>query len=390
MPTSFRGQVRPTPRQDKSSGSHKAAGLKKPTVSKTCGPSKGSGAGPPLKHPLQTASVLFEIFVNLPDAFRAEVGRSVCKAWRQAADDADAIVAHVRSFGKDGSGPNAEFHGPYASALLPDGRLCVSDSGNQRLVLLSVTGEPRGAVRHRDLEDRLIEPRGVVACVAAEDERAEFALRLYVADREAHRVVRLGLRPDGAENAPRLQFGPDARLSIPQELCLSHVGALLFVTDSSHSVVALQSSTLDFVAQFGGAGGELGCLASPYGLASHDGELFVAEQSAHRISVFRYASHGQGGATEVSFARRFGRKGMAAGQFQKPRGLCCGRSGGGADGEASPWLAVAESTRVQLVTLGGVPLQILLLPSHRGSGESALSRFPSAYQRRLQGRIRWS
>ena len=58
---SFRGQVRPTPRQDKSSGSHKAAGLK-PTVSKTCGPSKGSGARPKRfpKHPLQTASVLFE------------------------------------------------------------------------------------------------------------------------------------------------------------------------------------------------------------------------------------------------------------------------------------------------------------------------------------------
>ena len=76
----------------------------------------------------------------------------------------------------------------------------------------------------------------------------------------------------------------------------------------------------------------------------HGLELFVADAENHRIVVF---------GLDGIFRRAFGREGTAPGQFGWLSGVAVGRCGR---------LFVAEHTRLQVLTLQGLPLQVLHLP----------------------------
>ena len=76
----------------------------------------------------------------------------------------------------------------------------------------------------------------------------------------------------------------------------------------------------------------------------HGLELFVADAENHRIVVF---------GLDGIFRRAFGGEGTAPGQFGWLSGVAVGRCGR---------LFVAEHTRLQVLTLQGLPLQVLHLP----------------------------
>jgi hypothetical protein len=76
----------------------------------------------------------------------------------------------------------------------------------------------------------------------------------------------------------------------------------------------------------------------------HGLELFVADAENHRIMVF---------GLDGAFRRAFGGEGTAPGQFGWLSGVAVGRCGR---------LFVAEHTRLQVLTLQGLPLQVLHLP----------------------------
>ena len=141
----------------------------------------------------------------------------------------------------------------------------------------------------------------------------------------------------------------------------------------------------------GGGGIVHAPLSQPHGVAAHGEYVFVAEQGAHRISVFRDTASREARATSPTlaegvvagvsyeFVRTIGGKGIAPGKLRRPRGLAIvsarGESGSststttledvgvvaGCDGSGlrGAFLAVAEAKRVQLLSLKGEPLQVL-------------------------------
>ena len=299
---------------------------------------------------------------------------------------------------------------PISSCALPDGRLCVSDSTNRQLMLLSLEGAdgpttlpapvPVRLVRSLgEGEPQLCSPAGVCARAASEADDG-CAIYVYVADRypKFPRLIRLGIGLDGVETAPRLQWWdrpkkPDSLLKDPTELCLSPDGHTLFVTDQlNHSVLVLDADTLKYGFSIGGVGTEpssevsssawvssppredaacstarasTGLLDGPYGIAAYGKQLFVAEQTAHRIAVFGAKPDGT-----YELAKRLGGSGTTAGRFRRPRGLAIV----GADADVpAPLLVVAEAKRVHVLTLHGEPLQLLAPPSHAGTNLWGLS-----------------
>ena len=191
---------------------------------------------------------------------------------------------------------------------------------------------------------------------------------LFVIDRVANRmppgggaarVIRLRLRSDGTElPETRVVFGPDAEALLdPQEMCISNDGSKLFISDAGRHVVAVFDPTsLAWLGSFGG----VEHLQIPLGVAcGPSGEIFVSDEGLHQIFVFRSAGQKStypcGGPYEC--VGRLGGKGTAPGQYRRPRGLCI--LGGASSPPAEALLLVVEAKRIQVVSLGGEPLQVL-------------------------------
>jgi DNA-binding beta-propeller fold protein YncE len=89
--------------------------------------------------------------------------------------------------------------------------------------------------------------------------------------------------------------GP-GQLSFPLGVAASN--GELFVADSSNNRISVYSPAGAFLRTIGGPGSEAGQLSFPFGIAAGGGEIFVADQNNQRISVFTSAG---------AFARAFGK-----------------------------------------------------------------------------------
>ena len=221
-------------------------------------------------------------------------------------------------------------------AELPDGVLCVPDVNNRGLRLLSDTGAPLQLIR----APLNVQPRG-----PAYDWSTQY---LYMVDTAGKRCA----RREGTffRTCPGMQKrwdGDDALLT-PDACAVD--GNTLFISDSGHDrVIVLDVSNNDFRRR-GVLGGESGDgdgqFNRPQGLAARSGLLAVADAGNCRVQLFD--------GPEPSFVRSIGRSGDAPGCFTEPRGVgLVGARGGGL------LLVVAESRRLQLLTLRGEPLQVL-------------------------------
>ena len=258
-----------------------------------------------------------------------------------------------------------QFDGPTYATILPSGDLCVADTANNRLHVVSAHGVPLETIG----DGRLRQPRGVAADGAA----------LYVAEVGNGRLQKMRLpehlRVDGASTPRGSLLGDVAAanqmedaeteaeaewmLTFPQGVCLAD--GSLFVTDcEDHRVAIYDPLTLRYRSCFGAmddADDELGSLNFPYGVAAYAGEVFVADVANHRVAVFSGRGEvrrtiGGGEAEEGEEGEEDGAQEGGA-RFDCPRGVAVARG----------LLFVAEAQRLHVLTLDGVPCQSLPVPA---------------------------
>ena len=199
---------------------------------------------------------------------------------------------------------SVSFGRPTFVASLPSGKLCVSDAGAHKLILLSSSAKRVKQPKHMPV---LNLPSGL-AC----DESA-----IYVADQGTHQVHRLGLpdfAPIGIAGGPGSEAG---QLTSPQGLVL--VNNVLFVSDShNHRIVMYHPQLLEPVGEpFGREGGGDGEFCYPHGLAvlavpgGAAPRLVVADTHNHRVQIV---------GLDGAFFRAFGSHGTAPGELDEPTG----------------------------------------------------------------------
>jgi hypothetical protein len=235
---------------------------------------------------------------------------SVCRVWRVAA----RIVYCEASFPVDT---------PNFVAALANGELAVTRwHGGVRVY-------SHDGVHRRDIPSV---PEAVAGI--AFDARSG---HLFIADRRwsVHRYrVRSGIMDGAISNFDEMRC--------PEDLCLWQ--GVLFVADSgAHRIAAFDAASGEFL-RFLGVEGDL---VQPRAVAAHHERVFVVDSVKDHIVVFSWPS-GERSTT-------IGCKGRAPGEFTCLRALAIIHRG------ACHYLLVTEERRIQLLTLSGVPCQVLVL-----------------------------
>ena len=106
--------------------------------------------------------------------------------------------------------------------------------------------------------------------------------------------------PDVCTSATTCRAGSSGsaagQLSFPLGVAVS--GSEVFVADTSNNRVSVFTTAGSFARVFGATGSGAGQLAFPFGIAAADGEVYVADQNNHRVTAF---------AVDGTFARAFGK-----------------------------------------------------------------------------------
>lgn len=234
-------------------------------------------------------------------------------------------------------GEDAGMDSPSYATVLANGDVCVSDSSNNQVKVLTSGGATLHTlgcnVATTDCTDEpedaamFLHPTGL-----ASDGNV-----LYVAE-WSHRVQKLRL-PGGEQLAVAGRKGHGERdLMFPEGLVLA--GGKLFVADSNNHRVVMYSKSLRWYSAFGSRGQKQGQFEHPSGMATNGVDVFVADRNNDRIQVFT---------TRGEFKRILGGKGRQPGRFDDPWGLAV----------TMDRLFVSEGSggRVQMLTLQGRPLQ---------------------------------
>ena len=293
--------------------------------------------------------------------------RPAALAWcllLRGASGVSTPLRFVRSAGCQGDA-FGEFRGPRHMGALTTGGIVVVDGLNQRIHVLDKDAR---TVR---IVEGLITPTGVAVdhdtLYWAESTGAHRVNRLRLSSRSASTAARRGIGKESVSVRFSGRFRPwaaattsvgglgDGHGELHDPQCLAIAGGLLFVAEwGNHRVSVFEKESLAFVRHIGHGdaddlcegGDRPGELNQPCGVAAHAGEVFVADTWNHRVCVYREE--------DGSFARSFGGRGTAPGQFTYPMGLTV----------AHDRLYVAERTgkRVQVLSLAGEPLQALPSP----------------------------
>lgn len=249
-----------------------------------------------------------------------------------------AVVIHERTFGESGKG-NGQFRLPRHICTLPDGNLCVSDSVNQRLQIVSADGTYVQSIGEPGAGPGQFRGPCGVACEGGQ---------LFVVEGGNHRVQKMALA-DGAPLGKAGSHGSktNGELWCPHGVTISKGQA--FVADYINGrIVVYDISNMEHVRTFGTRGKGQGELEYPCGIAIKGEEVYIAEFGNHRISVFT---------KKGNFDRILGSEGKAPGQFFQPRGLVVVKG----------WLLITEPKRVTIMSPSdGEVQQILELP---GAGQ---------------------
>ena len=254
--------------------------------------------------------------------------------WNKATS---AVLIHERHFGESGRNPG-QFRLPRHICALPDGNLCISDTVNQRLQVVSPEGEFIQSIGKAGAGPGELRGPSGIACEAG---------MLFIVEGGNHRVQKLAL----ADGAPLGRVGShgskkNGELWCPHGVVISKGQA--FVADYINGrVVVYDVSNMEHVRTFGSRGSEPGQLEYPCGIAIRGEEVYIAEYGNHRISVFTKRGN---------FERVIGTEGKGPGQFYQPRGLLFVRG----------WLVVTEPKRVQVLAPDGELRQTIDLP---GAGQ---------------------
>ena len=216
----------------------------------------------------------------------------------------DAEHAFVRSWGTPGPGAG-QLDGPTGLAVAVDALVYVVDTGNDRIEVVTATGEPVATWS----VPGFVEPTGVA--VAPDG-------TVYVADAGADRILVLG--PDGERREAwgRSGVGPGA-FDGPSAVAVGPDGRV-YVADTFNNRIQVFAPTGRFLRAWGTFGTAPGQFANPYGVAVDPvrGAVVVADTFNNRIQVFTPTG-------EVIAV--WGEEGPADGQFDLPVALAVGPRG---------------------------------------------------------------
>jgi len=351
---------------------------------------------PPEQQLVEKTLLSPDLLIFVFESLRLELGlRSmflggVCATWRDMAArrrDSWRLLRVLRGFFMHTVGEAAlaskfsascmPLNWPTDVCALPGGAVCIVDRNNGRLQILS-PAEPHapvytttGVINRRTLRRSPPgPPTGVIDPYVFKGDPFGVACagdHLFVSD-SGHHVHRLSLaQPEvgaasiGAHSAGR----KDSQFNFPTGLCVC--GDTLYVCDYFNHRVAVLGTDLVWRYSFGREGWLEGQFRYPVGIAAHGGEVFVADDT-HRVQVFSLGADSRPAlprrptawqaahlGDRMQFRRAIGGQGDAPGRFKEPRGLAIVRG----------LLVVSEAQgrRVQVLTLEGVPLQVLSLDS---------------------------
>ena len=135
---------------------------------------------------------------------------------------------------------------------------------------------------------------------------------ILVADCDNHHIVKLTIDGEflgavGTNGSDPLQF-----LS-PRSVAVNKINNRVYVADTENARVQVLNSDLTYVSSFGKKGAAKGQFNRPFGIAcDRSGNVYVVDRNNHRIQVFT---------PEGGFLRLFGRQGTERGEINTPRGI---------------------------------------------------------------------
>lgn len=279
--------------------------------------------------------------------------RLVCKLWQSLHTQLPSERLELaKSPGGHGSALG-QLRNPSCLAVSPSfDVVAVSDTGNNRVQIFSSDGTPQRIIGGKGRgPGRFDYPVGL----------ATNGTHLFVADNNNYfnnnhfRIQQLDFADGRYCSSAGTPGGDGTQRDYPQGLALGLAlahrpadgAALLFVTDYFNNRISIfGTSPLRWIKDFGVYGHGPDQLDQPIGVATHRDEVFVADHNNHRVQVFT---------PDGDHLRTLGGEGSAPGRFQSPYDVAV-TSGG------RVLVTDIASTRVQLLTRWGAPLQVLRAP----------------------------
>jgi DNA-binding beta-propeller fold protein YncE len=219
------------------------------------------------------------------------------------------------------TGNNEQLNDPEDIDIDPAGRMIISDSGNNRLVVWDLEGKPLLSIgsfgSRADWRNppQFNHPTGVFVHPGSR--------KIYVADTQNHRIVALDekgmvLSSWGGQGTGNGQF------NLPRAIAQDHFGNL-WVLDSGNSRVQTFSALGQFISTWGTFGTTAFLLNNPLGMAINNiDQAFIADTGNYRFEVF---NTGGVGVTQQGW------NGDGPYQFKEPGGILVTKDG---------WVAVVD------------------------------------------------
>ena len=143
-----------------------------------------------------------------------------------------------------------------------------------------------------------------------------------------------------------------------------HEGVIFVSDESEHRVVAFLED-LRYSFEWGSFGSEVGEFNTPQGMCIMRSAIYIADSLNHRVQCFT--------TTQGTFVRTFGAFGDDAGDFNEPRGLAACPLSHRGNSKLALLVAEGMGKRVQMLTPVGEPLQVVPLPGATRLCEASLS-----------------
>ena len=299
--------------------------------------------------PCSGSSASINLLERPSDALELRISRAVETDPGSALSCPENCVAS--SFGCYGLEPG-QFSMPANVLSLPDGDVVVADGGGCRLQIMSSDGLLRRTLGMRGGEfGQLNYPAGL--CMSADGKA------LFVADRGNSRIQLLRLSDGSPLASTRLDdtqlLAHHGQLRHPWGVALH--GSRLYTCDASGSLAVFEAQSLCHLGSYASGDADDDRLISPHGMAMETDRLFVADYDQHKIAVLDMPgpSDSQSLGGRLQIAEWIGQEGSSPGEFRHPVGVAL----------HGFLLYVSEFTgrRVQVLSIGGEPLQVLVPPS---------------------------
>ena len=190
---------------------------------------------------------------------------------------------------------------PADIAVDAEGLIYVADTGNNRVRVFDVEGQPKAEI------DGFAAPLGV-------DVDAEG--NIYVVDTGNHQLMVFDsegtpVKSVGSQGAEIEQFESPSAVAVTEDR--------IYVTDTGNHRVQVFDRGVNYQTQFGVHGTGPGEFDQPAGIdVDVHGDIYVADHLNHRIQVFDVG---------LKFKHRFGQPGMGIGEFHRPLDVATSVSG---------------------------------------------------------------